>query len=351
MLQFFSIRNILKTTAMRKIYLVILFLNITSWAFAQVISGVVLDNITKKSIDYAVIYINGTFIGTHADKEGHFKLDISKSPSMPITISALGYQSVIINEPQINTNLYVFLTPKVIELNEVIVSARESSRARRARKAHMKQFKYQFLGLTTNATKCKILNEDDIRFSYDSKSGILKAYSSNPIIIINNGLGYKISYFLDQFEYRYSNNSLILTGNIKFDENLSTSISNNKIFERRRKAAYLGSRMHFFRTLWNNELNQSDFTIFNNLKQKMGYDSLVVQTNDTISQESKKYLKSCQLFYISYYSQFINSVVTFTKDTVYFEKNGYFYVLGLSWAGEMAKQRIAEELPFEYIPK
>jgi len=32
-------------------------------------------------------------------------------------------------------------------------------------------------------------------------------------------------------------------------------------------------------------------------------------------------------------------------------QNGYFDPLGISWSGEMSKQRIADQLPYEYALK
>ena len=39
------------------------------------------------------------------------------------------------------------------------------------------------------------------------------------------------------------------------------------------------------------------------------------------------------------------------QDSVCFDKQGYFDPLGISWTGEMARQRIADLLPYDYSMK
>ncbi len=79
----------------------------------------------------------------------------------------------------------------------------------------------------------------------------LKAFALKPILIINKALGYNITYYLDKFEYYKPGNSFFFMGNIIFNEDSTKKM----LYERRRKNAFLGSRMHFFRALWTDDLN------------------------------------------------------------------------------------------------
>jgi hypothetical protein len=72
-------------------------------------------------------------------------------------------------------------------------------------------------------------------------------------------------------------------------------------------------------------------------------------------------------FYIVAYNQVIKGTILDkkTKSPIYFasvyfngtfvgthsDQNGYFDPLGISWEGEMARQRIADWLPYEYSIK
>ena len=332
---------------MKRICSLIMFLIIITRIQGQVVSGTVKDDQSGENITYATVFIEGTFIGIQTDDEGQFKLDISKAPSMPLTVSALGYETRIINDLHPDSTLNIYLTPKVFEIDKVTIRASEAAKAR---KAFMKQFKAQFLGQTPNALKCTILNEDDISFDYDEGKGILEAYSENPLEILNKGLGYKVTYFIDRFEYNTKSTALILTGNIRFEENLADTGSPKNAYSRRRASAYSGSRMLFFRSLWNNDADLTRFKILDSHNNEIKYDSLIVQLWDRATQRDKKYLKSCGNFRILYGRTAVASSAVFSKELVGFEVNGYFDVMGLLWNGEMSRKRIADMLPYEYKP-
>ncbi len=52
---------------MRKLVLLLLFVNLHLLAYNQVIKGSVFENGTKNPVLFASIYFNGTFIGTTSD--------------------------------------------------------------------------------------------------------------------------------------------------------------------------------------------------------------------------------------------------------------------------------------------
>jgi len=184
---------------MRKLILLIFFFNVSLVAYNQVIKGTIFDIKTNSTIYSASVFFNGTSVGTLSDENGNFQLDISKyHPSMPLTISAIGYYSVTLKDfSTVKPNL-VYMNPKLFELNEVTVNAKFHGLQR---SENLTIFRNEFLGTTGNAMNCKITNEDDIRFKYSANKDTLKAYATKPILIDNKALGYKITYYLDKFEY------------------------------------------------------------------------------------------------------------------------------------------------------
>ena len=117
---------------MKKLALILFFIHLSIVAISQVIKGTVSDKNTKSGIGYASVYINGTFIGTNTDEDGNFELDISKNPSMPVSISAIGYYSVTLDDYPVNKPVIVFLEPKLYELQEVVIKAKAVNRQRRS---------------------------------------------------------------------------------------------------------------------------------------------------------------------------------------------------------------------------
>jgi len=320
--------------------LLFLFINFFTTAYNQVIQGTILDEKTKNPIMSASIYFNGTFVGTSSDQNGKFELDISKYTSLPLTISSIGYYSVTLIDFSGNGRFVISLTPMVYQLKEVIIS---NKLFKKKRKANLKLFKNEFLGSTFNALDCKIINENDITFTYSSDNDTIKAFASKPIIIHNRGLGYKVTYYLDKFEYYKKSKAVFFYGNIIFNEDLSNDESEKNLFERRRKHTYLGSRMHFFRTLWSNDLLFSGFTVSSSKHNNLKYKNLVTQDDN-----HKKFLNyNKKVLGIGYNSNL--SYITFLKSNVYFDQNGYFDPSGIIWKGEMAKQRIGDWLPYEYL--
>jgi hypothetical protein len=307
--------------------------------FGQVIRGIVLDKANRDTLSFAMVYINGTFVGTYTDAHGRFALDITGNTGMPLTVSAMGYYSQTYTDYSPSRPLFVFLSPKVVELEEVVISAKANT-ARRT--SNMKVFRREFLGTTSNALDCEILNERDITFNYDSDRDTLKAYALKPIEIHNKALGYKITYFLDKFEYYRSAKTFIFKGSIVFKEDLTGGMDEREAFARKRRYAYLGSRMHFFRSLWRNDLEAQGFNVRNWAYDNLEYDRIVANI------DGRKYFRFSENVGICYFTKMPESTVVFLKDMVYFDEKGYFDPSGISWEGKMATQRIADWLPYEY---
>jgi len=309
-------------------------------AFSQVIKGTVLDKNTKDPVGYAYLYFSGTFSGTQTDPNGNFTMDISKNKSIPLTISAIGYYSVTQTDYLTDKPLLIYLDPKVYELKEVNISAKSLARRRRV---NMILFKNVFLGTTDNAHYCRILNENDITFNYDSDNDTLKAYALKPLHIENKALGYNITYYLDKFEYASKDRSFTFKGNITFNEDLQINGEQKENYEMNRKNAYLGSRMHFFRALWFDDLFLSGFEVRSASGKKLAYKDIV--TEDV---NKGKFLKYGENLKILYDSPSVSSNLEFLKEKVLFINDGYYDSDAILWEGYMADLRIADWLPYEY---
>jgi hypothetical protein len=332
---------------MKKFVLILLLTNFYIVAYNQVIKGTVLENKTRNPI-LATVYFNGTFAGTQSDLNGNFELDISKNASRPLTISSIGYYSVNLTSFSTNKPLIIYLTPKVYEVKEVVISSKSLVIKRRA---NLNLFKNVFLGTTANARNCKIINENDITFNYDSDRDTLKAFASKPILLVNRALGYKMTYYLDRFEYSKRDRSMLFTGTLIFNEDLANEETNTRLYERRRKNAYLGSRMHFFRALWANKLTSTGFIVKNSIGNSLFYNDIVEESNPDSQNNCIKFLKSREKLSILYYTKL--SYIVFNKGKVDFDKDGFFDKTGLSisWEGEMMDQRVGDMLPYTYIVK
>lgn len=315
---------------------------------SQIIRGTIMDAANKSPVIYATVYIDGSFVATYSDQQGRFELDISDYTSMPLIVSALGYYSVTLTRINPGEKLVIHLKPKVFELNEVLVSAKGS---KRLRARNLKLFKSQFLGETYNSTRCDILNEDDIAIQNNRNSDTVRAYASKPITIRNKALGYTVTYFLDNFEYCVSDKLLDMKGNILFAEDKNATAAQKKQYEKRRKSTFTGSRVHFFRALWAGTLKEDGFKMSPQARTVNYFD--LPGHIDTIPElKGLKILVSNATmplrYYVDHKSDPLGSVMILNSQFVIFKENGYYDGTAIIWEGEMARQRVADWLPYEY---
>ncbi|MFC2104865.1 carboxypeptidase-like regulatory domain-containing protein [Bacteroidota bacterium] len=322
---------------MIKYILLVLQMSFHFIAYNQTITGLVIDKKTKKELSSATIYFSGTSFGTSSDKNGNFKIDISQYNSNPLTISAIGYYSKTIENLYEIDNYLIKLAPKVYNINEAVVSSKSLVRQR---KVNLRLFREEFLGTTDNSWDCEIVNEKDITFNYYEDEDTLKAYAVKPLIIKNRALGYNITYFLDEFEYYRDSKFVFFTGNFIFEEDSNV---NKELTEQNRRYVYSGSRMHFFRSLWTNDLRSNHFRIINSENKKATYEDIVIE--DDNNNKYLKYKGSLRVYYFEIESKMVISGL------VSFEKNGNFDPAGIRWTGAMAGRRIADWLPLEYSVK
>lgn len=94
---------------------------LTSSLYAQTLSSKILDSITQKPIPYVTVLLNNKGVITNEEGQFTFLLDESIKATDSLLISCIGYESLgkPINEFKENA---IYLSPKAIELKEVIVS-------------------------------------------------------------------------------------------------------------------------------------------------------------------------------------------------------------------------------------
>lgn len=316
----------------------------------QSIKGVILNKETRKPVSFAAVYYDGTSIATYTDEEGKFALPTLSDQNMPLTVSALGYSSTKIDNYSSGKSLLVYLEARIFEIEDITIKA---ARGPDNRKEYLEIFRRELLGRTKNAEKCEIINEVDIRFVTSSDNDTLIAFSVKPLQIINRALGYKITYFLQEFEFVRSMYFHRYVGSAIFEED-ADSVFKNQNFTDKRYNTYLGSQMHFFRSLWLNELESNGFeiTVFKG-KGNLSYNELVKNEFSPDPDKKRKYI-----FYSGTVPAAISirwipgksrSNIELLKNRIYFEKNGY-YKGGIIWQGQLAQSGIADLLPFDYQP-
>ncbi|PHR72586.1 MAG: hypothetical protein COA67_04335 [Lutibacter sp.] len=108
---------------MRKLLCAILMLSTTLMMAQTTISGTITDEGSGQPIPGANVKVVGKSLGTSADFDGKFTLDVSQNPPFTVEVSIIGYSSTTVEVTSNDQTVDVSLTETATSLDEVVVSA------------------------------------------------------------------------------------------------------------------------------------------------------------------------------------------------------------------------------------
>ncbi|MFN3666087.1 MAG: carboxypeptidase-like regulatory domain-containing protein, partial [Sediminibacterium sp.] len=141
----------------------------------QTLKGRVLAADTKQPIHLANVFLSNTSIGTVTNAEGYFTIEHFPQGRYDVVVSCIGYESFVttIQSAQLPKTIDINLVPKVNILQEVIVEPYEKN----GWDKYGKFFLDNFVGTSAFAKECKLKNPETIRFRYNKKENILRAFA------------------------------------------------------------------------------------------------------------------------------------------------------------------------------
>ncbi|MFT3824952.1 MAG: carboxypeptidase-like regulatory domain-containing protein [Chitinophagaceae bacterium] len=221
------------------------------------ISGKVVNANGSTPIPNASVFISSTSKGTVTDAEGNFAINNIPAGTYDLIISSIGYTTVVysFSADKLPLQLKVEMTAKPSVLDAVTVEPFEQNGWER----WGKYFTDNFIGTMDASKNCKIKNYEVIHFRYSKKNGTLTAIADEPLIIENNALGYRIQYQLEDFVADFKEHSVFFLGYTLFEDMASDRRRLPKRWADGRKKAYLGSMMHFMRSLYNGYIAEEGF--------------------------------------------------------------------------------------------
>ncbi len=315
------------------LFLLILSMDVS----AQLIKGQILVHGSEDPLPNANIYYDGGYRGVISDSTGNFQLQPMASGMKPIIISAVGYHSTSIADYKSEEFLKIYLEPKTYSLDAVVITYDGMSREEKEA-----VFKTEFIGISENSRLCEILNIDDVNLVYNRRQKTIEATAEKPILLHNKALGFKITYYLENF--RYSPGNIYFSGNYFFEPDTALSPREMQKVEKKRRAAYLGSRMHFIRSLYDDRLNKEGFSLLNMFQKEQDFSGLVVD-----SENGRSIFMKSRIAVVYKRNQGALSFIDKNKDFTLIDKSGFYDPSGITWSGTIANQRIGDLLPFEYI--
>lgn len=234
---------------MKRILLFCFFLSFVGLFFSQIISGKIQTE-NGNVIPNVNVYLDGTKISTTSTNDGSFQLDVQGQKSGNLIFQKDSYETSIFPLNQaIGKSVKVIINP-VKEIEEVVIIPYTEQ----AYKDFINYFLDKFIGYDREGVTIK--NQRTLKFSYDKKNQFLKVKAPQTLIIENKNLGYNIQYNLINFEADFKKKTNSYLGTSFFKE---TNSKKNVILNRMN--AYNGSLMHFFRSLYRNELEREGFIV------------------------------------------------------------------------------------------
>jgi hypothetical protein len=347
-----------------KIRLIFVFLLLHFGIQAQtVLSGMVTDSLNVP-IPNVAVYLSKTTVGVLTNRNGVYSLSIPQDGTYELIASCVGYKShsQIINTTGGDKKINIKLSERKVLIKEVTIKGKD-----RNRRQNYALFLKCFIGITLNAPFCTIDNPKDLIVYRESNDSNLIAYSVNPLIITNSSFGYKIIYDLKDFKYNLKTENLTFTGYYYFQD-ISNQKRENSRTKRSRLAAYYGSRMHFLRALFTDSLSEENFIIYDTKIDSKGQwvTSDIIHENDirlAFTPDSMILYRSnpIDINYTYNYlpeprapvfrtGEYISRIIF--SDSLQVYRNGYYpNGINLSWGGDITWDRVAELLPYDYVPK
>jgi hypothetical protein len=260
-----------------KLFFVFGFLLLTLITDGQkLLKGIVLDQSKKKPVIKALVFLNGTTIGTSTNEQGGFALNIPNGRHT-LVISSVGFetQNQIINTDNFSDSITINLE---ISQSQKIPA---DHYGKNAFENWINFFLINFIGTSINAQDCKIKNTKSIHFLASEEDDELSAFADEPLVIENKALGYTILYKLESFNCNFKAQSLSYMG-YAFFQPMNGNTDKQKKWEKRRSETYFGSMMHFMRSVYLNKIVEEGFEVraLRKIRNIPGYPPNQVQSND-----------------------------------------------------------------------
>ncbi len=338
------------------------------------ISGIVTNSKTGKPIPHVEVFISGTTCGCITDSLGMFSL---KAPFVPCTLVAdhVAYESFITTINKKLSELTVSLIPSNFSVDEVLVTGKNK------RRRNLRFFYSHFI--PENRSDIKILNDSVLIFKRDKMEFI--ATSKEPLIIVNQLLGYKIKVILSQFiVYSVKSAGGARTPLNSSDGGFVSSMKGAYYYEsmendlhqksaefiRNRRLNYNGSYRHLLKAMYDEDILIQGFAMKSIPvdKELVEFEEILLEDNSIQASSNKLFVFNADKLEISYCyddeknpvnlnfmrdSRFYNykfSTLYSSKKAFVIRENGTSPNLNFIIDGPLAPKNFTNSLPDDYLP-
>lgn len=221
------------------------------------LKGIVLDKENGEPLPGVQVFLNQTTIGTATNDLGSFTLRSIPSGLQNIVFKMIGYETFVVDIEFPNDDMArieVEMEPKVFEMDEVNVKDRRPRDWLR----DLEEFKKYLFGFTENSKYVSLINPEVLDF--ERTGGVFLATARKPLKIRNDAIGYKITYFLEQF--RLEDGIIRSFGFTRFEELKPEDDNQLEEWKRNRRETYEGSFRHFISHLMKGTLQENGYRLY-----------------------------------------------------------------------------------------
>jgi len=220
-----------------------------SWAqqsTPSALSGSVVDAATSERLPGVNVFVAGTTLGAATDQAGQFHIPLPAQHQFDVVASMVGYQvetRSLSSDALPEGGLVFRLQPIRLELNAVEVVAERPE----AWAENLARFSGLLFSRTSYGEQCELVNPEILELTYDEATDALEASASEPLLIDNHALGYRITMHAPSLVS--AGGRVQWGGKLQFSELEGGNARARRRWVRNRQRAYQGSTRHFLAAL------------------------------------------------------------------------------------------------------
>ncbi len=337
-----------------------------------VLTGKVVDEATGNPLPFANVFINNTTRGTSTDENGNYRLPNVPIGTIEIVASFVGYSTIrqyLRLDDRPAYLVQIKLKADASQLTGVTVSAKRSKFWER----RFRLFREALLGESPFQSQCVILNSGVVQLS--EENGHLKASATEPLIIENKALGYRITYDLSYFDLYQM--ATFYAGTARFEELKAANPDQTERWQRHRKQAYDGSTRHLLASMIAGTTEREGFMVYqssihvpsmasaqvllndNHFRSKPVKTDTLFKPGELAFERIMTTTKPLEIFYAHRYSKtspyrdmpYAYSLMMLPKGTCQVNVDGTItQAQGMEIRGYLGNDRLANMLPADWFP-
>ncbi len=225
------------------------------------ISGRVTDAATGEPIFNVNIFLANTTIGTTTGMDGKYIIKNIPSGAYDLIVSHISYELETIPIRLIVPESLTYnskLEPRVIKGEEISVKAPIPKEWQK----NLKKFTKLFIGKSSNAKKCRILNPEVLNFNIDRKTKEFTAFTDSIIQVENRALGYNIFIILEHFIWNPRTSGFTCGIYPRFEILEPQQEEELEEWLKNRRRTYEGSFKHFLPSLTRGKCDEEKFELY-----------------------------------------------------------------------------------------